>query len=257
LELVEDAVHMIEPKSGRDLTGRMRDYARSRAEKLAEEELCGYILKSDSPSCGMARVRVYGQGNRPARSGRGLFADALIERFPDLPVEEEGRLCNPGLRENWIERVFAYSRLRSLWGSRWSIRDLIEFHTAHKLVILAHSPAVYQTLGRLAARARSFSRQDIRRRYHKLFMEAMSVPATRGRHTNVLQHMAGYFKRLLDDECVRELAGLICEYREGKVPLIAPVTLIKHYVRRFNNSYLAGQTYLNPHPGELALRYHV
>jgi uncharacterized protein YbgA (DUF1722 family)/uncharacterized protein YbbK (DUF523 family) len=257
LERLEDGIHMIMPKSGRDLTESMTAYARARVEKLAGEELCGYILKNDSPSCGMARVRVYGPGGMPARTGRGLFAEALTLRFPSLPIEEEGRLCDPRLRENWIERVFAYRRLQSLWNSRWTIQGLIAFHTAHKLILLAHSPAAYQSLGRLVAQAKALSRHELRRRYHREFMEALSIPATRGRHTNVLQHMAGYFKRQLDEESRRELAGLIEDYKNGEVPLIVPVTLVRHYVRRLKISYLEGQTYLSPHPKELALRNHV
>jgi uncharacterized protein YbgA (DUF1722 family)/uncharacterized protein YbbK (DUF523 family) len=257
LERVKDTLHMIMPGIGRDLTEPMCAYARDRVEKLAGEGLRGYIFKSDSPSCGMERVRVYGSGGRPARTGRGLFADALIARFPDLPVEEEGRLCDPGLRENWIERVIAYSRLHSLWNSRWGMRHLLEFHSAHKLSLLAHSPAAYQRLGRIAARGRAFFRQDLRRRYQFDFMEAMRIPATRGRHSNVLLHMAGYFKRQLDDESRRELTGLIEDYRKGDVPLIAPLTLIRHYVRRLTIPYLAGQIYLTPHPIELALRNRV
>jgi uncharacterized protein YbgA (DUF1722 family)/uncharacterized protein YbbK (DUF523 family) len=257
LELVEGAIRMIMTRSGRDLTASMRAYARSRVAKLAGEELCGYILKSDSPSCGLARVRIHDPCGKSTTTGRGLFADALIERFPYLPVEEEGRLCDPRLRENWIERIFAYRRLQSLWNSRWRIRGLREFHAAHKLILLTHAPAAYQRLGRLAAQAGAMSSQELRRRYHGEFMEALSIPATRGRHANVLQHMAGYFKRQLDDESRQELAALVEDYRKGEVPWIVPVTLISHYVRLFEISYLAGQAYLNPDPRELALRFHV
>ncbi len=250
-------VRMIVPKSGLDLTGPMREYARARVEKLAQEDLGGYVLKSNSPSCGLLRVRVYGADGVPSRSGRGLFAEALAARFPNLPIEEEGRLCDPRLRENWIERVFAYRRLQSLWGSRWNVRSLVAFHTAHKLVLLAHSPGAYQELGRLVGRAKEVPRQELRCLYHDGFMRALGLPATRGRHANVLQHMAGYFKKQLDEESRRELSGLIRDYRMELVPLIVPLTLIKHHVRTLSVSYLAGQVYLNPHPKELALLNHV
>ncbi len=250
-------VRMIVPKSGLDLTGPMREYARARVEKLAQEDLGGYVLKSNSPSCGLLRVRVYGADGVPSRSGRGLFAEALAARFPNLPIEEEGRLCDPRLRENWIERVFAYRRLQSLWGSRWNVRSLVAFHTAHKLVLLAHSPSAYQELGRLVGRAKEVPRQELRCLYHDGFMRALGLPATRGRHANVLQHMAGYFKKQLDEESRRELSGLIRDYRMELVPLIVPLTLIKHHVRTLSVSYLAGQVYLNPHPKELALLNHV
>ena len=257
LQKVGEAVRMIMPKSGRDLTEPMLEYAGARTEKLAQEDLGGYVLKSDSPSCGLMRVRVYGTSGIPNRSGRGLFAETLAARFPYLPIEEEGRLCDPRLRENWIERVFAYRRLQLLWDSRWNVRSLVEFHTAHKLVLLAHSPKAYQELGRLVGRAKEIPGQELRPLYHGGFMRALELLATRGRHANVLQHMAGYFKKQLDEDSRRELTGLIDDYRSGLVPLIVPLTLVKHHVRRLDVSYLAGQIYLNPHPKELALLNHV
>jgi uncharacterized protein YbgA (DUF1722 family) len=193
----------------------------------------------------------------PARDGRGLFAEALAGRFPFLPIEEEGRLCDPRLRENWIERVFAYHRLRDLWSSAWTLRTLVDFHTAHKLTLLSHSPSAYRELGRFVAGAAGVPRAALRRQYHEGMMSALAVPATRGRHANVLQHMAGYLKKQLDGDSRRELTDLIDDYRLGEVPLIVPVTLLKHYVRKYGVSYLSAQVYLNPHPKELALRNHV
>jgi uncharacterized protein YbgA (DUF1722 family)/uncharacterized protein YbbK (DUF523 family) len=257
LEQVGDETRLVMPKSGRNLTQPMRVYACARMEKLAAENLSGYILKSDSPSCGFLRVRVYGTSSMPSRAGRGLFADALARRFPFLPIEEEGRLCDPRLRENWIERVFAYHRLQALWNSRWTVRSLLAFHSAHKLVLMAHSPRALTELGRLVAQAREMSRTELRQRYLGQFMSALAVLATRGRHANVLQHMAGFLKKRLDAESRRELSDLIHDYRKGELPLIVPVTLLKHYVRMYAISYLAGQVYLNPHPKELALRNHV
>ena len=257
LELAEDGIRMVMPKSGRDLTRPMSEYARDRVEKLALEDLGGYILKSDSPSCGLMRVRVYGPSGMPSRAGRGLFAEALANRFPYLPIEEEGRLCDPRQRENWIERVFAYRRLQSLWGSRWTVQSLIAFHTAQKLVILAHSPKALKDLGRLVAGAKDLPRTELRQKYHKHFMSSLAILATRGRHANVLQHMAGYLKTQLDEDSRRELSSLIDDYRTGEIPLVVPLTLLKHYVRRFDIPYLAGQVYLSPHPKELALRNHV
>jgi uncharacterized protein YbgA (DUF1722 family)/uncharacterized protein YbbK (DUF523 family) len=254
---LEEGTGLVMPKSGRDWTREMTEYAKKRVAKLAGEELTGYILKSDSPSCGMERVRVYAPNGMPTRNGIGLFARELLRYFPDLPIEEEGRLSDPRLRENWIERVFAYHRLRSLWKSKWTIGDLVDFHTAHKLVLLAHSPKTYGDLGRLVAVSKKTSRQELRRQYQASFMAALKILATRGRNTNVLQHMAGYFKKQLDDGSRQELQEHITDYRNSYVPLIVPVTLIKHYVRQFGVSYLAGQVYLNPHPKELALLNHV
>jgi uncharacterized protein YbbK (DUF523 family) len=182
LEQSADDIRLIMPKVGRDLTELMQAYARKRAAKLAREDLSGYIFKSGSPSCGLYRVRVYGAGGMPSRSGRGLFAMALAERFPHLPVEEEGRLADPHLRENWIERVFAYRRIQSLWNSRWTIQDLVSFHAAHKLILLAHSPKALPELGRLVAQAKGMPRAELRRAYHEGFMNTLAILAERGRH---------------------------------------------------------------------------
>jgi uncharacterized protein YbgA (DUF1722 family)/uncharacterized protein YbbK (DUF523 family) len=250
------SVRLVGVKSGADHTDAMRRYARRRAAALASEGLSGYVLKKDSPSCGMERVKVY-HGDRATRSGRGLFAEVLLERFPNLPIEEEGRLCDPRLRENWIERVFAYHRLQQLWRPRWTLGDLVAFHTAQKLSVLAHAPQAYQQLGRLVARGKSLDRSALRGRYERELMSALSVLATRGRHANVLQHILGYFKKALDEASRRELLTHIEDYRRGHVPLVVPLTLIAHYVRRFGIEYLQRQAYLQPHPKELALRNHV
>ncbi len=257
LERVAQEIRLVVPMNGRDLTGPMREFAKTRVRQLAHDDLDGYILKSDSPSCGLLRVRVYGQSRVPERSGRGVFAEALTKKFSHLPIEEEGRLSDPRLRENWIERVFAYHHIKSFWRSRWTLQSLVVFHTAQKLVILAHSPKAYRKLGQLVARAKRLSRRELRLEYHAQFMGALEVLATRGRHANVLRHMSGYFKKGLDTDARRELSDLIEDYQAGEVPLIVPLTLIKHYVRRLNSNYLAGQVYLDPHPKELALRNHV
>jgi uncharacterized protein YbgA (DUF1722 family)/uncharacterized protein YbbK (DUF523 family) len=240
--------------SATDHTNTMRRYANRRVEQLADENLSGYILKKDSPSCGLERVRVHHERRRVTRSGRGMFAAALAERFPNLPIEEEGRLCDPGLRENWVERVFAYHRLQTLWAAQWRLADLIEFHTAHKLVLLAHSPQAYRQLGRLVAGAKALPRPELRARYESEFMRALTKLATTARHTDVLHHMVGYLRDDLDDASRRELLDCVEKYRGGLVPLVVPVTLIAHYARAFGAGYLTGQVYLTPHPKELALR---
>ncbi len=257
LEQGAGGTRIVVAASGADLTVAMGGFFRERVERLVAEDLSGYILKSNSPSCGYFRVRVYGANGMPARTGRGLFADALSRRLPQLPVEEEGRLCDPRLRENWIERVFAYHRLQSLWSRRWRVRDLVEFHTAHKLVVLAHSPKGYRELGRLVAEAKNISRATLRQRYQAEFMDALAIHATRGRHANVLQHVAGYFRKQLGEASRQELGSLIEDYSKGKTPWIVPVTLLKHYVRLYGIEYLAGQVYMTPDPKELALRNHV
>jgi uncharacterized protein YbgA (DUF1722 family)/uncharacterized protein YbbK (DUF523 family) len=252
-----DAPRLVQAETGEDLTARMERYAGARVRALAELDLDGYVLKRASPSCGLFRVRVYRDNGIPAADGRGLFAAALTSALPALPVEEEGRLTDPAIRENFIERVFVASRWRGFLAARPRARDLVAFHARHKLAVLAHSPAHYARLGRLAATAgRAFTRTKLDA-YHVLLMEAFAVRATRGRHANVLQHMAGYFKRDLAAGERAELVEVIDEYRRGLVPLVVPLTLVKHHVRRLEVRYLADQVYLTPHPKELMLRNHV
>ena len=255
--MIEAPKHGAEQFSGADHTDAMRNWAKRRALSLEHEELCGYILKKDSPSCGMERVKVYNSKGIASRSGRGLFAEALMRAYPALPVEEEGRLANPHLRENFIERVFAYHSVRRLFARPWKIADLIAFHTRRKLQLMSHNIKAYQELGRLAADAKTLTLGELRERYTIQFMAALRWPATPARHTNVLQHMAGYFTRRLDQTSRRELTSVIADYRAGLVPLIVPITLVRHHVLAFDIAYLKEQTYLQPHPKELMLRNHV
>ncbi|HET9361009.1 MAG TPA: DUF523 and DUF1722 domain-containing protein, partial [Vicinamibacterales bacterium] len=224
-------VRLLTIKTGIDLTASMERFSQSRVSALTREDLSGYVLKKDSPSCGLERVKVYDRHGTPARGGRGLFAAALVEACPHLPVEEEGRLADPRLRDNFVERVFAYWRLRGVFASRWTVGDLVRFHTAHKLLLLAHAPEAYRQLGRLVAGARGVSRRELEQRYVDGFMRVLAQLATARRHTNVLQHMAGYFKDRLDAASKRELAETIDDYRCGLVPLVVPLTLIRHHVR--------------------------
>ncbi|MBA2302341.1 MAG: DUF523 and DUF1722 domain-containing protein [Acidobacteria bacterium] len=251
------ALRMITTRTAIDHTDGMNRWSAKRLGELDAEALSGYVLKKDSPSCGMERVKTYSDGGMPARDGRGLFASALLERLPLLPVEEEGRLSDPTLRENFIERIFAYRRLKDLFSGRWTAGALVRFHTAHKMSLLAHSTTAYNELGQLVAKAGTLGRAQLRSDYASLFMSTLAVPATRARHTNVVQHMAGHLKKLVDADSKAELAGCIDEYRRGLVPLVVPLTLIRHYVRRHEVAYLRGQIYLEPHPRELMLRNHV
>lgn len=250
-------VRLITTKTGIDHTGKMNSYAERRVIALGNEELSGYVLKKDSPSCGMERVRIYGASGMPTRDGSGLFAAALMRRYPSLPVEEEGRLGDPHLRENFVERVFAYCRLRSFFSSRWTLGGLVQFHTAHKLALMAHSPKAYSEIGRFVANAKRQARDKISERYEFMFMEALKKLATIARHTNVMHHMLGYLRPHLDRDSRDELVTLIGDYRRGLVPLVVPITLFRHYVRKFDIAYLCEQVYLEPHPKELMLRNHV
>jgi uncharacterized protein YbgA (DUF1722 family)/uncharacterized protein YbbK (DUF523 family) len=249
-------LRMITTRTAIDHTDGMKAWAAGRLEELSAEDLSGYVLKKDSPSCGMERVKTYGSAG-PTRDGRGIYADALLSRFPLLPVEEEGRLFDAKLRENFIERVFAFRRLKNLFATRWTVGTLVRFHTAHKMSLLAHSTVAYNELGQLVAGAGAMDRSALRSQYEAGFMKTLAIPATRQRHTNVLNHMAGHLKKLVDGPSRVELAQCIDEYRRGLVPLIVPITLIRHYVRIHAIEYLAGQVYLEPHPRELMLRNHV
>jgi len=250
-------VRIVAPKSGTDHTVAMRRYSKRRAKELAALDLDGYLLKKDSPSCGFQRVKVYDHNNSPARTGRGLFTEALLNALPALPVEDEGRLNDPGLRENFFVRVFAYRRLKELFRGRWTPGQLVAFHTREKLLLRAHHEISYRELGRLVAQAKGMDRAQLRAAYEEGFMAALTHRATIKRNVNVLQHAAGYFKKLLGPREPQELAGLIEDYRRQLVPLIVPLTLLRHFVRIHEVDYLAGQTYLEPHPKELMLRNHV
>ena len=248
---------MIAERSGKDWTMPMIRFAMRRVNELSKLQLSGYILKKSSPSCGMERVRLYSAKGVPARQGRGLFAAALMQTLPLLPVEEEGRLNDVGLRENFIERVFAYHRWQQLTTERKAIRTLVDFHTRHKLLLLAHSEKHYRGLGRIVAAAKNSPIGEVYQHYGVLFMEALAVHASTKKHSNVLEHMLGYFSEDLSTAERRELVELINDFRHRLIPLIAPLTLVRHYVQKYRAAYLQNQIYLNPSPKELMLRNHV
>jgi uncharacterized protein YbgA (DUF1722 family)/uncharacterized protein YbbK (DUF523 family) len=255
-----EAPRMVAERTGEDWTERMEALVRQRVEALADLDLSGFVTKKDSPSCGLARVRVYpvkrdGKAGVPKRDGVGLFTRRLTERYPLLPVEEEGRLNDPLLRESFIERIFGYARWKALCAGGLTRGGLVAFHTAHKLSLLAHSPDGYRKLGKVVAAAKGRPLRQVADEYGAGFMAALAKPATRGRHVNVLQHMAGYFKELPAADR-RELEEVIRDYGRGHVPLVVALTLLRSQVRRHQVDYLAGQTYLDPDPKELMLRNH-
>ena len=257
LEGNPDSPRLIVTTTRDDMTERMESFARKRVVELEKEDVCGFIFKSDSPSSGMERVKIYNEKSMPVKNGVGIFAKIFMEHFPLLPVEDEGRLHDPGLRENFIERIFALKRWRETLSAKNFKKSLIDFHTKHKLLILAHSTKHYQMMGKLVAAQKNFSAKDIQKQYQDLLLEALKNKATPAKHVNVLQHMMGYFKEQLSGDEKKELLELIHAYRDGYIPLIVPVTLISHYVRKYDEPYLKEQAYLNPHPSELQLRNHV
>lgn len=244
-------------KTGIDYTDRMKNWGEEILTFLADKKLCGFIFKAKSPSSGMERIKIYPEkGGTPQKNGRGIFAAMYMERFPLTPVEEEGRLHDPLLRENFIERVFAYRRWQELTESDFSVHGLMQFHAAHKLLLMAHSNVHYRECGSIAASATKTNLMETSNRYFNLFMEGMKKPATISKNCNVLQHILGYFKKNLTAEEKAETLELIENYRKELIPLIVPVTLMNHYVRKYDEKYLKDQYYLHPHPMELKLRNH-
>lgn len=242
---------LVTTRTKRDFTERMEAWAKKRTAELEREELCGFVFKGGSPSSGMERVNVYDEKGVPTKKGVGLFARAFMERFPLTPVEEDGRLHDPVLRENFIERIFTCRRWCEAMEGKNKTRALLDFHTKNKLLIMSHSPKHLQRMGHLAAKVKELPSKDIMGQYRVLLMEAMSLNATPSKNANVLMHMMGYFKKEIAAAEKQELLELIDEYRRGIIPLIVPVTLINHYVRKYSPPYL------NSHPLELQLRNRV
>ncbi len=240
-----------------DLTDRMQGWAAKRVVELEKEKLCGFIFKSKSPSSGMERVKVYSDRGMPAQTGVGIFARAFMNHFPLIPVEEEGRLHDPKLRENFIESVFVMKRWRETIENNRKIGGLVDFHTRHKLLIMSHSPGHYREMGKLVAEGKKVSIDELFSRYEKLLLEALRLKTTAKKNIDVLQHILGYFKKRLSADEKQEVLEIVEEYREGNVPLIVPITLMNHFVRKYREPYLADQVYLNPHPLDLKLRNHV
>jgi len=252
-----DRSRLVAPRSGTDHTEAMERWARGALARLRELDISGYVLKSRSPSCGMERVREHHGNGQVTKTGIGVFARALREEMPLLPVEEEGRLHDPRLRENFLERVYAYRRVHDLFAGAWRTRDLVAFHTREKYLVLAHSPDAYRSLGRLVARASSLPRETVAREYAAGFLGALATIATPGRHANVLQHILGFFRRRLGADERRRLLSAIEDYRRSFVPLVVPVTMLRHYAELLGEPYVTAQTYLSPHPKELRLRTYV
>jgi uncharacterized protein YbgA (DUF1722 family)/uncharacterized protein YbbK (DUF523 family) len=251
-----DNPRLVTTRSQIDHTERMAEWAEKRVEELASENLCGFIFKSDSPSSGLLRVKVYNDKGMAEKKGVGIFARAFTRRFPLIPVEEEGRLNDAKLRETFIEQIFTLRRWRDTLAQPPSLRDLIDFHTRHKLLLLAHSTGHYQLMGKLVAAAKARPIAEVYNAYEKWLIEALRLKTTVKKNANVLQHAMGYFKKQLTADEKQELLEIIDQYRREHVPLIVPVTLLNHYVRKYDQPYLGQQVYLNPHPLALKLRNH-
>ncbi|MCF8128855.1 MAG: DUF523 and DUF1722 domain-containing protein [Deltaproteobacteria bacterium] len=251
-----ESPRLVTIRSGKDMTQQMLEWAAVRVRELESEDLCGYIFKSNSPSSGMERVKVYNEKGMPLKKGVGLFAKAFMDHFPLLPTEEEGRLHDPQLRENFIESIFALKRWRKTKAERLTTGSLVAFHTKNKLQLMSHSIVEYRAMGKLVAKGKELPVKDLYKKYQVLLLKALGLKCTVNKHTNVLQHMMGYFKKQLSPDEKQELLDVIFDYHNGLTPLIVPVTLFNHYVRKYDEAYLKQQTYLNPHPTALKLRNH-
>lgn len=249
---LDDGIHALGIQDPRmDKTAELTTYAFETLPQI--NLLSGFIFKKDSPSCGMQRVKVFDRNSVPAKTGQGIFAAVLMQALPNLPVEEEGRLMDPVLRENFIERVFIYYRWQQMQNDL-TPGKLVEFHARHKFNVLAHDEVSYRRLGRLVADAGSEKFSHVCQSYLDILMSALKKPASKKQHTNVLMHVMGYIKSHLDSDDKKELLEILEAYRLGQLPLIVPITLLKHYLRRFPQPYIEQQYYMNPYPEELMLR---
>jgi uncharacterized protein YbgA (DUF1722 family)/uncharacterized protein YbbK (DUF523 family) len=252
-----DCPRLLTIKTRIDHTDRMVKWAEKRVRELEMERLSGFVFKSRSPSSGLRDVKVYNDKGVPLKKGVGIFARHFIETFPLIPVEDDGRLHDPVLRENFIQRIFVMKRWRDLLDQEMKTGKLVAFHTRHKLLIRSHSQNHYRQLGRLVAESNKLPAHEVYKTYETVLMESLTLKTTRKKNTDGLQHMMGYFKKQLSKEEKQELLELIDKYRAGHFPLIVPITLINHYVKKYDQPYLKEQYYLNPHPLELQLRNHV
>jgi uncharacterized protein YbgA (DUF1722 family)/uncharacterized protein YbbK (DUF523 family) len=252
-----DSPRLLTIHSRVDHTEGMLKWVCKKLKELEKDKLCGFIFRSKSPSSGIRGVKIYTSSGILNRTGAGIFGGAFMQHFPLIPVIDDSGLHNPGLRENFIEKVFVYKRWNELINKGRAIRDLITFHTEHKLLILSHSPKHYKALGRLVANVKKFKSEKFCSEYIKILMDGLHLIATVKKNTNVLLHTIGHFKKLLSTDEKHELLEIIENYRKGYIPLIVPVVLINHYVRKFDIQYLKRQYYLNPQATELMLRNHV
>jgi len=249
---------MITKGSQTDWTKKMTRFKKDRIRELRKENICGYVFKSDSPSCGVRKVPIYSEISiRRVRYGPGMFASSFIKAFPLVPVEDEGRLHDQATRENFIVRIFCFHRLQLLLKKPFSIGSLVQFHTRHKFLILSHSRKKYGDMGQLVANAKKIKTAEFKTRYSKLFMAALSYKSTPKKNTDVLLHMMGFLKKILTREEKKNILSVIEDYRNELLPLVVPVTLICYQAKKHNIEYLLNQVYLNPHPKELMLRNHV
>lgn len=252
-----DNPRLVTSKTDIDHTDRMIRWAREKVTDLGKENLCGFIFRKNSPSSGRFNVPVKTFKGMPQKKGVGVFARIFSEYFPLVPVEEDGRLNDAKLRETFIEQIFTLKRWREILSQKTGLGKLVDFHTRHKLLIMSHSPKHLRTMGKLVAEGKALPLEKLFTEYENQLMEALRLKTTLKKNINVLQHVMGYFKQHLSKDEKQELLEIINLYRREYVPLIVPITLLNHFVRKYQQPYLQQQYYLNPHPIALKLRNHV
>ncbi|MCG9663186.1 2-thiouracil desulfurase family protein [Vibrio mediterranei] len=251
----EERIALVDTKdSTRDHTEGMMHFSREKVAELKDTEMCGYIVCAKSPSCGMERVKVYSKGHA-STDGVGLYTKHLMDQMPWLPVEEDGRLNDPVLKENFISRIYSLKDFYRSMEGKPTPGKIVAFHSRYKLTLMAHDPSAYKSLGRLVANQSDYAPDDFYTEYRNGLMDALKNRASRKNVTNVLMHIQGYFKRALNKDEKAELAKVIDDYRVGLLPILAPLTLLKHYLSAYPDDYLASQIFLQPHPEEMRLRY--
>lgn len=251
----QERIALVETKNpDREYTQGMLDYSEQKVDELLAQDLCGYIVCAKSPTCGMEKVKVY-KNHGAEKEGVGLYTQVLMRKMPWLPVEEDGRLNDPVLKENFITRIYCLHDFNTNVLNNLSRKSVVEFHSRYKLTLMAHHPASYLALGRLVANIADYELKQFAVEYRQGLMSALAHRASRKNNTNVLMHLQGYFKKVLDKEQKKELAQVIDDYRTGVLPLLAPLTLIRHYLNTHPDGYLENQKYLKPYPQELKLRY--
>lgn len=239
-----------------DVTDKLKNYADE--VSAAQTDLCGYVLMQGSPSCGMERVKVYHENGMPNVAGSGAYAAQLMRNNPALPVEEEGRLNDPVLRENFITRVFVYYNWQQEVMASPSLHEVIQFHSRHKYQLMAHSYEGYKVIGKyLATEAADDPLDTVLNKYILDLMTFLKSKANRKTHTNVLMHIMGYLKKDIDADTKQDLLEAIEQYRTNEVNLVVPLALLKHYLKRFGSEYIQSQAYLDPYPHELGLRNYI
>lgn len=242
-------------KNPKDVTTELKNISKECANKIQNDDLCGFILKSSSPTCGLERVKVYKPFNAPSvKNGVGVFAKQIKEKYPYLPVEEEGRLIDPWLRENFLMQIFAYQDLHNFIKSNPTFNDLVIFHTSYKYLIYSKAQKSYTTLGRIVANKEKKQLDEILLEYKEEFLKAISLKGNVNKTYNVLLHMFGYFKKLITKEEKEDILQALQEFKDKIIPLIAVMKIINLYVKRFDVQYLKVQKFLNPYPKELSLR---